>query len=438
MKKVQQSDKNNDFTMVPASVSIGNVIEIQNPNTLIENKILDYAIYKAEYKRTHYVADLELKELCTHAGTSYSSYNKAFRNIARKNKSYLVYDFELRLCDKIVYKNGHAKFVFTKEASKYMNELKEYVSYDIENMFLFKHVQTHMIYKLLFECGKTGFIYFDLGDLKRYLYPTEPDRYTAWGEFNRNVLVVAKRDLDTLSQDYSTLTFDYNPILEGKGGRVKGIQFSVYYNNAQKESVKTIKAKKNAAMAQDKEKVTYLNDILSSEYQISVPDMREILAIAKGDIDKIENAYVFSQKFTPVYGIKDWLMACIEFNWVETLSSNQKSEEKNYFFLIHNITLQELYLELFKRNFQWDRYMKKLSTTEITYSQFSAEDQILLTEIMAHVINAYLSCELDFPMIKNFAKKNNYEIDSIIKRIQTLKCCNQEYRQKFFSTYAVI
>lgn len=434
MKSLKNNSESIENTTIPANFFLGNIIEIPNKNTLIQNKIIDYAIYKAEYKRKKYIALFSLKELCSFEGVSYSSYNKTLRDISNTSRYYSIQGFPYPLFDKITYKNGEVKVYFNEVFYEHIEELKEYVSYDIKNMFLFKHSFTHMIYKLLYDTGKSGYVTFNLNDLRNYLFAGDNNKYDQWREFNRNILTVAKKDLDILSQYSDLLTFDYEPLLKGKGGKVDSVRFTVYYNNNQKFNASEVKVSKKAILNQDKKDVKALEKLLEKD-GITTQGVRELLALTNGDIEKVENAYIYSKMYNKIFGLKDWLKGCIVYNWQEVLSNPPVLCEQDEYFMIKYISIYEIYLALFKPTFSWGKFMNRLFTFEITYNPQREEHQLLLSEIIAHIVKGYLECDIPFNAIKKYVEITEYDISSVIDKFKMLKCCNMDYRLKYFNTY---
>ena len=405
----------------------GYVVELPSNNTMIQNKILDYAIYNAKESKTGWISDFTLTQLCEYKGVSYSTYHKALQK-GPEERIYQIYGDNIQLIKNWSYHAGNVHIKFHDNISKYMIELKEFISFDIQTMFLFKHKTTQLLYKLLYAVGKRKPVRFSLTELKAYLLPGNISKYKQWAEFNRNVLMIAKNEIIKLADDLE-IQFDYKPILEGKGGRVSEVEFYVFYAD---------------------DEIIDIN--LSSEHNIDVKEIQQILLpeikinqIEAGKISDILHDIAILNQAKKLY-IKtqyvknpgEWIYYCIFDDWFEKMEHIQNTKEiigdgmvtytKNIYYLY------QLMLQCIQNN-NLSKFITVINRDQISYQISNDAHCFLIKEIMDLMIEYYLGYKMKPQVTKIFAEKMGYNIYAMIDKIQTLKMCNQDYAKNYFKMF---
>lgn len=410
----------------------GYLIELPSSNSMLMNKILDYAIYKAYQTKTGWCCEFTLKEICEFDGTSYSSFNKALRN-KMEPRIYQIHGEDIPLFHEKDYKyhSGVLSIQFHERIEEYMEELKEFISYDIDTLFLFKHKPTQLLYKLLYAVGNKKPVRFTVDELKSYLFSGNTSVYPKWAEFNRNVLSVAKKDVDQLT-DYPLMHFDYKPVLAGKGGKVDSIDFYVFYPD---DEVINIHYEANSQIGTD----TVLQELLP-EIKISKDSAKELSKIV---IDK-EQLSVAKELYLSVEYVRDagkWLYFCIFDHWDKHIYASKKEREVvGDGMVTYTRSIYEVYrvmTDCVKQN-NFDKILTIIGRDQIAFQISNNAHCFLIKEMVDLLIRYYLGFKTKPSVTTVFAEKMGYNLYRMVDKIKLLKMCNKDYAKKYFKTFEKI
>ncbi len=110
----------------------------------------------------------------------------------------------------------------------------------------------------------------------------EKTKYSDWGDFRKNVILVAKKELD----QKTSIKFEFKPERGGLGGKTHGIKFFIYKEIPQTEVVEEVK---NLTDEEKDEIIDQISDIIAEKLKLK--DYRAIAKAAKYDVEKVKKAY---------------------------------------------------------------------------------------------------------------------------------------------------
>lgn len=366
-----------------------NYIREIDDNTAIWSKLLDYFIFASVRNKDNYSCKISLEDICKYEGASYSTLNKALRG-EKANRTYIIYDTKYTLCSSIAYSNGKIDVKFTKEITPYIDDLKNFISYKIEHLFLFKHKFTNKLYKLFYFSGKNIPNIYSLDKLRNFLLPDETI-YPDWREFNRKVLRTAKDELDKLSSDI--LTFEYKPILSGKGGKVDGIEFFVSYNGEKNNFPREIKS-------------TTFNTECFVGYNFSKKQIKELSRFVENEKD-IDYIREIEKMNIDVMNDYLWVKYLLIYKWI---------------FPKENDSIQYLFLKLNNE--------KDFDITDYQIYECKVKNEFdlyILQEFTGLLIKRYLRFNVKWSTIELFCLVCHNDLFNIVEKIQLLGKCDVSY-----------
>lgn len=119
---------------------------------------------------------------------------------------------------------GYFKIIIDPKLKPYFLELKDqFTQYQLKYVMQMKSVHALRVYELLkqYENTATKKREFELEELKKNL--GIEDGYSAFKDFEKRVLAVAKKEINALTD----IEIDYKKLYQGRGKKVVGIEFSI-------------------------------------------------------------------------------------------------------------------------------------------------------------------------------------------------------------------
>ncbi len=135
--------------------------------------------------------------------------------------------------------------------------------------------------------------------------PEEPKtKYHEWGDFRKNVILVAKKEL----ADKTSVRFDFKPERGGLGGKTHGVKFFIYKDAPKAENKEELKILTNE---EKDEIIDQISEII--EENLKVKDYRAIAEAAGYDIGKVKKAYsVMSAGSSKVESVTAFMIKAIK------------------------------------------------------------------------------------------------------------------------------
>ena len=119
----------------------------------------------------------------------------------------------------------------------------------------------------------------NIEDTKEAEEDTEKTKYSEWGDFRKNVILVAKKELD----QKTSIRFEFEPERGGLGGKTHGIKFFIYKDIPQ---VEVTEEEKKLTDEEKDEIIDQMSEIISEKLKLR--DLRAIAEAAKYDLKKIQ------------------------------------------------------------------------------------------------------------------------------------------------------
>ena len=142
----------------------------------------------------------------------------------------------------------------------------------------------------------------------------EKGHYKDWRDFKKSVIEVAKEHMS--NNPLCPITFDYEPIRSGRGGKVVGVKFYVYKNEkyilANEHVIQNFQIENNNLM----DKVQQVRAFMEFE-NISDYNIVALLEEAEYDVAKVKAAYNLALKQEVIDNLVGWLLVAIRENWAE-------------------------------------------------------------------------------------------------------------------------
>ncbi len=327
-----------------------NLINAKGTTTLLAQKIFSVGIQQAQYDEstnqlvtTLYGTDLR-KIFGTRSGSFYDHLKELVEPV--KDKASLldwriIYTNDdtkeleaLNVVTDCKFKDGIFEMRFNGKITKEIYQLKEnYTQFSLEETIPLRSIYSYRLYEILkSEFDKQNYLAHKRGenldnsepyilminivDLKLKLGIIDPNenreiinalkksnvdydyinklsleaskktsvtaKYNDFSSFRRNTIDVAKKELD----EKTSISFEYEPIKAGKGGKVSSVRFYIY----SKKTSKVVNNKIKAITAEEKEEIIdQMIDIIDEK--LKVKDLKAIAEAASYDIKKIVKAY---------------------------------------------------------------------------------------------------------------------------------------------------
>lgn len=214
------------------------LIEHRGTMTIMEQKLLrtivseirmddvelnDYMINVSDFKELTKTAHKDIYNQLDEATTKLMRRIIEIRDVDKKGKRSFK---KLTIMTKAEYKEGEGQIFIrlNDEIKPYLLELKnQFTQYQLKYVMQMKSVHALRVYELLkqYENTATRRREFEIGELKIIL--GVEDKYSAFKDFEKYVLAVAKKEINTLTD----IEIDYKKIYQGRGKKVVGIEFSI-------------------------------------------------------------------------------------------------------------------------------------------------------------------------------------------------------------------
>lgn len=214
------------------------LIEHRGTMTIMEQKLLrtivseirmddvelnDYMINVSDFKELTKTAHKDIYNQLDEATTKLMRRIIEIRDVDKKGKRSFK---KLTIMTKAEYKEGEGQIFIrlNDEIKPYLLELKnQFTQYQLKYVMQMKSVHALRIYELLkqYENTATRKREFEIGELKIIL--GVDDKYSAFKDFEKYVLAVAKKEINTLTD----IEIDYKKLYQGRGKKVVGIEFSI-------------------------------------------------------------------------------------------------------------------------------------------------------------------------------------------------------------------
>lgn len=262
------------------------------------------------------------------------------------------------MVDNCLYHNGVFKITFSMDMVPHLFDLKKnYTTLTIKSLMKFKSNSTYRIYEMIREhvyritrenpvvCvsyslselrAKIGLIDFSKDDKKLLTKATiaskdddmekaaKKVKYKTWGEFKRNVLDIARKEL----MEKSEITFDYARKTQGRGGKVVGVKFYIHKNTSQEyvnagrmddeggseepmEQLSLFEGKEGQVV--DYEFIGKMQDII--EEDISVVSLIKIAEASRYNLERIKDAYEMACETKYVKNLPGFMVSAVQENW---------------------------------------------------------------------------------------------------------------------------
>lgn len=162
--------------------------------------------------------------------------------------------------------------------------------------------------------------------------------YKTWNDFNRQCLAPTIAEIN----EFTDILVDYHTISEGRGGKIKKIQFIVSVKNpsaSQKSLDSSTSEEENTPEHIDEAQQLMIALKVSSILSVENLSPEEILSICKAadyDVPSVERAYnILKQSGTPINNITGWLITAIKKKFV---SNNNVKTGSDFSYSNKNIT----------------------------------------------------------------------------------------------------
>lgn len=155
------------------------------------------------------------------------------------------------------------------------------------------------------------------GDIDRIMPPSE---------FIRAIIKKAVKELNKDDQDF---IFDFEPVRQGKGGKIKAIRFIITRKNMDRIVDEPVEISNETQLSED-EKFEFIDNMRSLiDEQIALKDMMKIADASGYDFAKIEKAYRIAKQQKEISNLVGFLLAAINQNYSDPVKSS--SNRKNSF-----------------------------------------------------------------------------------------------------------
>ena len=279
------------------------------------------------------------------------------------------------------YKDGIFTVKFNSDLKKYLKNLhQQYTILQLPTMLSFKSAYSFRLYEVLsakcyYPKGKErednyfkvsfslselklemGVVNANLDSVQRVLRGTEnPDydkaverspekQFNRWSDFKTRVLDVARKEINEISD----MDVDYEPIKQGRGGRVVGVIFYVQkHKDAQQQKELILDPPGSNQTADDHYKDLSDDDKMEFYFEVRslvgsklpVKDIRSISEAADYNIQRVRDAVeVLNQNSTEIKNLSGWLITAIKEGYrpVKKAASRKRKqantdyEQRNY------------------------------------------------------------------------------------------------------------
>lgn len=351
------------------------LIESKSSTSLFERKLLNIAIAKAYIEDGELIARVSTKDVKNYLHITGNSIYSRLKEVSKETLGHVVSieDDEkenfimFNVVNKCEYRDGVFTTRFTKEMKPHIYNLKkDYTRMSLDVLCSFKSLFTTRIYEIL----RTQYYRFDREKCDELIVPRPPKNpysiaelkftlnvvdanaskavkrlveqgkfeealdeikdapFGDWRNFRRKVLEVAKKELE--ESEYSEISFDYEPIKSGKGGKVTGIRFFVKKNmkcthhsdlhrmpgmaeEGEEVAPDVIAAKKPEV---NEKYILEVADMFGSE-PVTIQDIKVLLQVSNNQPALIRKAFQMAQEQTYINNLIGWMRRCIEERWFE-------------------------------------------------------------------------------------------------------------------------
>lgn len=221
-------------------VKSNSLVEAKYDLTLIEQKLLSFAISKIDISAADSYVKISVQELCSFMGTSTKRYTEIRKILIKLRKRDLIitqYDHKKDIDKELIagwinnveYKDGWIEIEFPRKLMPYFVELKErYTMYDLWNICHMSGKFAFRIYEILKEHEFKRSVVLDYEKIRDIMCIKE--KFSRYYDFKKNVLIPAQEEIEKLTD----IRFEYNEIKTGRS--VSAIEFKIYKNKQVIES----------------------------------------------------------------------------------------------------------------------------------------------------------------------------------------------------------
>ena len=143
-------------------------------------------------------------------------------------------------------------------------------------------------------------------------------RYKDASNFSKRVLIPATKELN----EKTSLVVDYTLQRSGRGGKIRGIIFTI--DSKDSKGSQTAKTKQEKLSAEEREDI--LDEITDTiEEKLKRKDIRAIAEAADFNLKKVSAAYALAKKQTHIDNLPGWLIKAIQEGYTETVKVNKYS-----------------------------------------------------------------------------------------------------------------
>lgn len=331
------------------SVRPDSLIEARYDLTPKQNDILDIVLSKIEeadekYRYEIYIDDFK-KIYKKNVSNIYRDFKKAVKEFEGKG-FYLIDNINKKEIffvwfASILYEDNIGKI--TLEVGHTLKglllKMKKRIYYKLEYPLNFNSMYSKRIYYYLKSFEDTGWRIDNLDTLRKKLYC--PKSYNKYTDFKRFVLKPAYKEIN----DYSDISFGYEEIKEKR--KVVAIKFLIQSNSKGineiqeqevicKDNIQEVEKEENENTItvdeiedikpeeipedpkenledNENDEIIFLKNLFDNKLENS--DCAKILAVAKGDLDKIKEAYNLALQQPKINNLCGWLIDCLKKNY---------------------------------------------------------------------------------------------------------------------------
>ncbi|WP_072060514.1 replication initiation protein [Clostridium botulinum] len=282
-----------------------------------------------------------------------------YREVPKLTKELMKKVFEIRQDKKILqvawlssaeYEEGSGlvELQFSPKLKPYMLKLnKLYTSYKLANILSMKSKYSPRVYEIL-KCNefkKEKYIEIEIEILRKLL--KAENIYPRYNDFKRFILAKAQKELNKLTD----ISFEFEEIKTGR--KVTTLRFYIESKEIQCKDNDIIKVpeliENSQEVKQDETSITIdeVDDMTEEskesdetifiknlfDNKLSDIDCTKILAVAKGDLDKIKEAYNIAMQQPKINNLCGFIIACIKDNYTVpiTITNINKNEQVDMF-----------------------------------------------------------------------------------------------------------
>ncbi|WP_072060704.1 replication initiation protein [Clostridium novyi] len=339
-----------------------------------------------EFKAYTFKVSDFMKLLDIKTKTKYSELPKITKNLMKKvfeikEDNRLI---QLAWLSSVIYEKGSGEVIlkFSPDLKPYMLKLnKLYTSYRLANILSMKSKYSPRIYEIL-KCNefkKEKCIEIQL-DLLKKLLKTE-HIYPRYNDFKRFILVKAQKELDKLSD----IRFEFEEVKTGR--KVTSLRFYIESKDIESnekdiieipkliensitvdaiEDMKPEDPKKN--LIEENDEIIFLKNLFDNK--LDNVECAKILAVAKGNLDMIKDAYNIALQQPKIKNLCGWIIACIKNDYTVPVAITNLNNTIN--------SKVDSFNDFEQRDYDWPELEKKLLGWDTEEKKDIDEQEILI------------------------------------------------------------